>query len=152
MVQSFLGCRSLERIDLKKPSDEVQEVLVFTLQALLQGRLLGNKDVDLEFFIVSGRRLGFLLALTLVFVVSAGFLVDETLTSEEVRHKSSFFHHVLRNWSDDADDSRKQALHRVVLEKYVACEELSQDATETPNVNLVVIAAPKDDLRSTITT
>ena len=83
MVKSLLSSGSLEWVHLKQPSDEVQEVLVLALQTLLQGRLLGYQDVDLELLIVS-RRLGLLLALRLSFFVTIGFLVDETLTSEEV--------------------------------------------------------------------
>jgi len=61
MVKSLLGCGSLDRINLEKPSDEVDEVLVFALETLLQSRFLGNQDVDLELLVVSRRRLGSLL-------------------------------------------------------------------------------------------
>lgn len=38
----------------------------------------------------------------------------------------------------------------VVLEKHVTCEEFRQDAAQTPNINLVVIAATKNDFRGSV--
>lgn len=83
MLKGFLGSWSLQRVNLEEPSDKVEEVLVFALEALLEGSLLGDQDVDLELFIVTGRRLGLLLA-ALAFLIVAGLLVNEPFTGEEV--------------------------------------------------------------------
>ena len=79
-------------------------------------------------------------------------MVDQSLASEEVAHQAALFHHVLRYRPDNADDARKEALNAVVLEQNVAGEELSQDAAETPDVNLVVVAAAQDDFRGAVGT
>jgi hypothetical protein len=73
-------------------------------------------------------------------------LINKTLSSEEIADKAAFFHHILRNWPNNSNNSRQQTLNTIVLEKNIASKQLSQDASETPNVNLVVVAASKDDL------
>ena len=103
MLECLLCCRPLQRIDLEKPANEVQEMLILASETLLQSRLLGNEDVDLEFFVISGRWFRLFLATALLFVVVASFLIDKSLASKEVRDKASFFHHVFRDWTNDAN-------------------------------------------------
>lgn len=79
-----------------------------------------------------------------------GLLVDESFAGEEVAYKPALLHHVLGNRPDDSDNARQEALHAVVLEEDIACEELSQDASKTPNINLVIVAASKDYLRRSV--
>ena len=122
-------------------------MLVVALETLLERGLLRDKDVDLHVVLVH-RSLVLLLGGFLVF--SAGFLVDQTLASEEVADQTALFHHVFRYWPDNADHARKKALNAVVLKQNVAGKELSQNAAETPDVNLVVIAASQDDFGGTV--
>ena len=103
MLECLFRRRSFQGINLEKPAHEVQEMLVFTSQTLFQSRLLGNEDVDLEFFVISGRRFRLFLATALLFVVVASLLIDKSLASKEVRYKASFFHHVFGDWTDDAN-------------------------------------------------
>ena len=55
-------------------------------------------------------------------------MIDQAFFSEVILNKSSLFHHVLWDWTDNAEDSTEKALNRVVLEKNVAGEELGEDA------------------------
>ena len=128
-------------------------MLVFAaLQALLKRSLLCNEDVDLEIFVGRGRRIFlFLLILaTTSCLVITSLLVDEAFKSEEVGDKSAFLHHVLRNGPDYANHTRQETLDRVVLEEDMASEKLGQDASQTPNIYLVIVAASKDDFRGAI--
>lgn len=85
MVKGLLGSRALQWVDLEQPTNEVDEVLVFTTaQTLLQSRLLCNQDVDLEFFIGRSRLLLLLLTLASTFSVIISLLIDQALASEEV--------------------------------------------------------------------
>lgn len=85
MVKGLLGSRALQWVDLEQPANEVDEVLVFTTaQTLLQSRLLGNQDVDLEFFIGRSWLLLLLLTLASTFSVIISLLIDQALSSEEV--------------------------------------------------------------------
>jgi hypothetical protein len=73
-------------------------------------------------------------------------LINKTLAREEIANKAAFLHHVLGNRSNNSDHARKQALNAIVLEKYITGKQFSQDATKTPDVDLVVVAASKDNL------
>ena len=150
MRECLLSSRSLQRINLEEPPHEVNEVLVFALETLLQSRLLGHQDIDLELFVVSRGRLGLFLARALSLFFSISLLIDETFASEKVRDKASLLHHVLWDRSDNSNHSGQETLNRVILEEYISSEELSQDASETPNVDLVVVAASENDLRGAI--
>ena len=103
MLECFFGCRPLQGIDLEKPANEVQEMLVLASETLLQSRLLGNEDIDLEFFVITRRWFRLFLATALVLIIVASFLIDKTFASEEVRDETSFLHHILWDGSDDAD-------------------------------------------------
>ena len=103
MLECLFGCRPLQGIDLEKPANEVQEVLIFASETLLQSRLLGNEDVDLELFVITWRRFRLFLAAALVLIIVASLLIDKSLASEEVRDEASFLHHILWDGSDDAD-------------------------------------------------
>lgn len=120
-------------------------MLVLTLQTLLQSRLFRNEDVDFQILIAIGWLGCFLLALALTFFIAISLLVDQTFSGEKVGDKATLFHHILRDRPDNTDHTREQTLNRVVLEQNVTCEKLSQDATQRPYVNLVIIAASKYD-------
>ena len=150
MRKCLLSSRSLQRINLEEPPHEVNEMLVFALETLLQSRFLGHQDVDLELLVVSRGRLGLFLARALSLFFSISLLIDETFASEKVRDKASLLHHVLWNGSDNSNHSGQETLNRVILEEYISSEELSQDASETPNVDLVVVAASENDLGGAI--
>ena len=102
-------------------------MLVLAPETLFQSRLLGNEDVDLEFFVITGRRFGLLLTTALVLIVVASLLIDKSLASKEVRDKASLLHHVFGNWANDANHTRKQALNRIVLEKHISSEEFGKN-------------------------
>lgn len=110
MVEGFFGGWTLEGVHLEEPPDEVQEVLVLALEALLQRGVLGDQDVDLKLFLIAGC-LCFLLALALALFFAVGLLVDQALAREEVRDQAAFLHHVLRDRPDDSDDTRQEPLH-----------------------------------------
>lgn len=131
MLQSFLGRRSLNRIDLKEPPDKVDEVLIAAAKSLLQGGFLSNKNVDLQLLIWVFNTGSLLCILfSALFVLIRGFLVDESLSGEEVAHKSSLLHHVLGDWSDDTNNTGEKALNRVILEENIPSEKLGEDAPE----------------------
>ena len=128
MRKCLLSSRSLQRINLEEPPHEVNEMLVFALETLLQSRLFGHQDIDLELLVVSRGRLSLLLARALSLFFSISLLIDETFASEKVRDKASLLHHVLWNGPDNANNTRKQTLNRVVLEEDIASVKLSEDA------------------------
>ena len=80
-------------------------MLVLASETLLQSRLLGDEDVDLEFFVITRRRFRLFLATALVLIIVASLLIDKSFASEEVRDKSALFHHVFGDGTDDADYS-----------------------------------------------
>ena len=65
------------------------------------------------------------LALTTLLFFVVGFLIDKTLTSEEIGDKSALFHHILRDGPNDANNSGEKTLNWVVLEKNISSEKLS---------------------------
>ena len=153
MRQGFLSSGPLEGIHFQKPAHEVQEVLVIALESGPERGLLSDQYVYLQLVLLCGltrltatflRMLGRLLAALRLRVF--GLLVDEALSSEVVGHETALLHHVLGEGPNDADDTREQTLDRVVLKKHVATEQLSQDATQGPDVDLVVVFAAENHL------
>ena len=85
MGQCLFGRGSLQRVNFKETPDEVNEVFVITLQALLKSCLFGDQDVNLQLLAIFRISFIFLLALALTpLFFAVGLLVDEALTSEEV--------------------------------------------------------------------
>ena len=154
MLQSFLGCGTAQGVDFEQPSDEVEEVRILALQTLLEGGLLGDEHVDFELFVIGFGRLLHLairfLAATLIISVF-NLLVNETFSREEVLNEAAFLHHILREWSNNSDNSAQETLNRLVLEQHIAGEKLSQDTSKRPNINLVVILAAQDNLWRSVT-
>jgi hypothetical protein len=150
MLHGFFGGGSLSRIYFEQPSYKVDEVGIFALKSVFESGLLGHQDVNLQIILsttssllMSSARIRHVLAILIFFRTT--FLIDKTFPCKKAAYQSTFFHHVLRNRAYDAKNSRKQALHRIVLEENISGIKLCKYATKGPHVYLVVISAAKDN-------
>ena len=144
MVHGLLGVGSSERVDLKEPSHEIDELVILGANPLFEGGLLGHQDVHLELFVVISHlflSLTWVYSILVFFIVIGCLHVDQTFSGEEVADEFTFFHHVFRNSPQYTHNSSKETLYGVVLEKDVAGVKLCQDAAKRPHIDLVVVLA-----------
>lgn len=122
MGKCLLGRRTAARVDLQQGLQKTEEVVVVSPDPLLEGRLLGNEDV----------------------VESIFFIKNEVFFAEVVLHFGSVFKHPLWPGSQNALDPGQHARKVYVVEEDIFGPKLSQDASNTPDVDLDVIAVSED--------
>jgi hypothetical protein len=90
-------------------------VRVLTVHSFLQSGSLGYENVDLNVLVALHHFLflgsfGPLASLTALLILIFGFLVNQTLSCEEVAHQAAFLHHILRERTYDTHNSSEQSL------------------------------------------
>ena len=133
MLQGVLGAEALVGIEGQEQRDEVRHVLVKSVEDVVEARGLGKEHVDGS----------------VVFRLVA--LFEEPAVAQEV----SFG--VASGRSHPGGHAAEDALHPgqhlgagAVVEEDVADGELDQNASNAPDVNLVVVVAAENDFRGPI--
>lgn len=136
MLHGLSSGWSLSRIELQQLLKEIQQQLVVGAHPLSKGRLLWHQKMQS--------------ASSFWTRCSLNFLVELSILCEVLWNVLSAGHHVIRKLADDAQNSSQQTLHRVILEQDIACPELSEDAAQGPQVNLLIVGETQHHLGGSV--